>query len=93
MTPFECVWERVRSEQGGVFHTATGLPFTYQVEGDARIWFYRSGRRINRPSTRSQFARAVERCPLSQTTDIKDLLCYAYVFGLLRDGRIRGNDW
>ena len=86
-------WKRVNDHQGEVFHTTTGLPFTYEVEDDARIWFYREGRKINRPSTKRQFSTAVERCPLTLTTEISDLLCYAYLFGLLTDRRIRAQDW
>ena len=88
----ESVWMRISKHQSQQFHTATGLPFTYKVEG-AGIWFYREGRRINRKLMRTQVQVAISRCPLNTTTEIKDLIDYAYLFALLKDPRIRGGDW
>jgi len=88
----ETVWRRIESHQGEEFRTAKGLPFTYEVER-AGIWFFRNRRRINRKLTRSQVDVAVSRCPLNTTTEIKDLMDYAYLFALLRDARIRGQAW
>jgi len=88
----DSVWKRVESHQGEEFKTATGLPLTYSVKGPG-IWFYRNGRRINRKLTRAQFEIAVTRCPLSSTTEIKDLIDYPYLFALLTDYRIRGKSW
>lgn len=88
----EEVWRRIVSHQGDKFHTATGLPFVYKVEG-AGIWFFRGGRRINRKLTRTQVELAIARCPLTSTTEIKDLMDYAYLFALLRDLRIRSTAW
>jgi hypothetical protein len=88
----EAVWHRIESHQGEVFGTVTGLPFTYAVEGTG-IWFFRDGRRINRKLTRTQVEMAISRCPLTTTTEIKDLMDYAYLFALLMDGRIRGEAW
>jgi len=88
----ESVWRRIESHQGEEFKTATELPFTYAVEG-AGIWFFRNGRRINRKLTRSQVEQAIARCPLTSTTEIKDLMDYAYLYALLMDARIRGQAW
>jgi hypothetical protein len=65
----------------------TGLPFTFAVDGPG-VWFFRDGKRINRKLTRTQLEEAISRCPLSTTTEIKDLMDYAYLFAVLRDGRI-----
>lgn len=89
---FDDIWERIRSCQGEQFHTARQLPFVYQVEGNG-IWFFRDGKRIERKLTRKQFDTGVSRCPLQTTTEISDLIDYAYLFGLLTDDRIRGKDW
>lgn len=86
------VWQRILEHQGEPFRTVTGLPFTYEVEGNG-IWFFRDGRRINRKLPRRHVNKAVDRCPLGATTDIADLFDFAYLFALLKDGRIRGNDW
>ena len=88
----DLVWGRVSKHQGETFQTARGLPFTYEVEG-AGIWFFRDGRRVNRKLTRTQFDIALSRCPLTSTTEIKDLMDYAYLFAVLKDGRIRGQEW
>ena len=88
----EEVWRRIESHQGDEFHTVRGLPFTYEVEG-AGIWFFRDGRRINRKLTRTQVEVAISRCPLTSTTEIKDLMDFAYLFALLGDPRIRSEAW
>jgi hypothetical protein len=88
----EVVWKRIESHQGEEFRTVTGLPFTHSVEG-AGIWFFRDGRRINRKLTRAQTEVAIARCPLSTTTEIKDLIDYPYLFALLMDARIRGESF
>ena len=88
----ESVWNRIKSYQGEEFKTATRLPFKYEVEGSG-IWFFRNGQRINRKLTRTQLDRAIARCPLRSTTEIKDLMDYPYLFALLMDARIRGEAW
>lgn len=88
----ESVWQRIKSHQGEEFRTATRLPFTYQVEA-AGIWFFRDGRRIERKLTRTQVDKAIARCPLRSTTEIKDLMDYPYLFALLMDARIRREAW
>jgi hypothetical protein len=88
----ESVWQRIKSHQGEEFRTVERLPFTYQVEGTG-IWFFRDGRRIERKLTRTQVDKAIGRCPLTRTTEIKDLMDYSYLFALLMDARIRGEAW
>jgi len=88
----ESVWHRIKSCQGEEFKTVRQLPFTYAVEG-AGIWFFRDGRRINRKVTRTQVDKAIARCPLASTTEIKDLMDYPYLFALLMDARIRREGW
>lgn len=90
--PAEIVWRSIEKHQGEQFHTATRLPFTFEVEGNG-IWFFRDGKRINRKLTRAQVEVAISRCPLKSTTEIKDLMDYAYLFALLMDRRIRGDAW
>jgi hypothetical protein len=48
---------------------------------------------INRRITRRQFAEAVSRCPLQNTTGLRDLIGPCYLFGMLMDRRIRQNAW
>lgn len=88
----DAVWRRVSSHQGHQFQTVRGLPFTFEVEGSG-IWFFRDGKRINRKLTRAQFDVALSRCPLTNTTDIKDLMDFSYLFALLMDPRIKQHAW
>ena len=88
----ESVWQRIKTHQGEEFRTVERLPFTYQVEGTG-IWFFREGRRIERKLTRTQVDKAITRCPLTRTTEIKDLMDYSYLFALLMDARIRREAW
>ena len=88
----EAIWRRIVSHQGEQFQTVRGLPFTFEVEG-AGIWFFRDGKRVNRKLTRTQFEVALSRCPLTRTTEISDLMDYPYVFAVLMDRRIRGQEW
>jgi hypothetical protein len=88
----EAVWQRMVSHQGEQFQTVRGLPFTFKVEG-AGIWFFRDGKRVERKLTRTQFEVALSRCPLARTTEISDLMDYPYLFAVLRDRRIRGQEW
>jgi len=86
---------RITAHEGETFHTSTGLPFTYRLEGNV-MWFFRDRRRINMQLSGSELNKAIRDCPLKRTTgikDIKDMRNYAYVFGLLMDGRIRGGNW
>lgn len=88
----ETVWQRIKKVQGEQFRTSRRLPFTFEVEGNG-IWFFREGHRINRKLTRAQVEEAITRCPLNSTTEIKDLMDYAYLFALLMDKRIRADAW
>jgi hypothetical protein len=88
----DAVWGRINRHQGEQFHTVTGLPFTFAVEGKG-IWIFRNLEPVNRKLTRTDLEKASSRCPLSTTTEIKDLVGYAYLFAILRDGRIREQAW
>jgi len=88
----QAIWRRIEQHQRERFETSRGLPFTFEVEG-AGIWFFRDGRRINRKLARGQVEQAIQRCPLQSTTEIKDLMDYAYLFALLMDPRIREKAW
>jgi hypothetical protein len=91
--PIDAVWSRVVQHQGQEFRTSRGLPFTYEVEGTGGIWFYRNGSRIEQRLGRGHFEKAVRKCPLDKTSDIKECRDYAYLYGLLTDPRIHANAW
>jgi len=88
----ESIWRRIEEHEGEQFQTVTGLPFTFALEGTG-MWFFRDGKRVNRKMSRRQIETAVSRCPLSSTTEIKDLIDYPYLFAILKDGRIRRDSW
>jgi len=88
----ERVWERIAAHQGEKFHTITRLPFTYAVEGRG-VWFVRNGRRIKQRLERKELDKAVDICPVSNTTEFAKLRAPSYLFGLLMDSRIRSKDW
>jgi len=88
----ERVWKRIVAHEGDQFRTATGLPFTYSLEGNG-IWFNRDGRRIEQRLARSEVDQAILLCPVSKATELSRFRNYAYLFGLLKDPRIRSKDW
>ena len=87
------VWRRVAKHQGEPFQTVRGRPVTFEVEGTGIWFFHGDGKRINRKLTRKQFEAALSRCPLTRTTEIKDLMDSSYLFAVLMDRRIRGQAW
>jgi hypothetical protein len=89
----EQVWQRITEHQGDEFRTITGLPFTYEIDGNSGIWFYRDRRRIEKRLGRHDVDKAIRRCPLTNTVEIRDCFDPAYLFALLMDSRIRGTDW
>jgi hypothetical protein len=86
------VWDRLRRNNGAVFETATGLKFQLLVDGNG-LWIFREGQIINRRLTKKHLDRAIGRCPLHLTTDIRDCLGPSYLFGILMDSRIRNGIW
>ena len=63
----------LRNTRARGFKTAPSLPFTYDVE-ESGIGFFHNGKRINRELTRAQLDIALARCPLTSTTEIRDLM-------------------
>jgi len=85
----DAVWARIAAHQGETFHLLKGQPFTYRVEGHAVV-----------PSTakvriqKSQFAKALGAVPFEKVADVpKDVFGPSYVYAILMDPRIRGDDW
>ena len=86
------VWKRLVRHQGDRFQTATGLPFTYEIEGASGIWFYRNGKRVNRRLSRSELESALKQGPPHSPTDLKEFQDPSYLFGILKDSRIVGRE-
>jgi hypothetical protein len=82
------VWERIKLNSGQTFRQKTGGEFTYLIT-DEHLIPDRTPQRI----PRSQFEKALEFVPLFNTAGIQHLRGPSYIFAVLMDRRIRGNDW
>jgi hypothetical protein len=84
MQAFEETWTRIQRAAGQVFHTKTGLPFTYTAD-DTHVVPDRTGY----PLHVSQFRQAYDKMPLRGPGEINRLVRGpAYVFAILTDSRI-----
>lgn len=84
----EKIWTRIKEHEGEMFRQIRGRAFTYTVRG-ASIVPSTTNRVISRP----QFAQALEFVPLANTRPVQHLQGPSYIFAILMDQRIRGNDW
>jgi hypothetical protein len=84
----DAVWARIKANEGQRFRQIRGQEFSYTVAGSSVI-----------PSTtkqnisRSQIAEAMHLMPLSDTQALQHLRGPSYLFAILMDPRIRGDDW
>lgn len=53
------LWERLSEMQGVVFHTAKGLPFTYEIRGN-EIFFSRKEKSVTRATVNKAYHRMME---------------------------------
>lgn len=82
---FDAVWRRIKDHAGERFATKTGLPFTYEIHGDAVI-----PDRTHYPLHASSFRTAFALLPLSGPGEINSLVRGpAYVWAILADRRIQ----
>jgi hypothetical protein len=89
MVALEEVWRRIRANEGEVFTTTTGLPFTYELAGDV---LHPSRTHYNIP--KSQVAKAFDLVPFDGPGLINSTVRGpSYVWAILHDRRIRGADW
>lgn len=84
----DVIWDRLRRHQGEVFTQITGGKFTYVVESDKIVpsrtdWFF----------PRKQIAEAVGLMPVQNTVPLQHLYGPSYLYAMLMDARIRGEDW
>ncbi|SDS27567.1 hypothetical protein SAMN04489717_2170 [Actinopolymorpha singaporensis] len=85
MGNFTAVWARIEASAGQEFHTKTGLPFIYRVEGTSVI-----PNRTEYPIHKSQFRKAYELMPLAGPSEINSIVRGpAYVYAILTDWRMR----
>jgi hypothetical protein len=89
MATFEEVWNRIVALQGEIFHTKTGLKFTYKIEGDG-FCPSRTEYRIDK----SDFEKACEMVPIEGPGTINNLVRGpAYIWAVLHDKRVSMEEW
>jgi hypothetical protein len=81
-------WVNLQAHEGELFHTITGLPFTYRMDNGSLVPI-RGGRAINHSLSRQNFEKALGRLPFNSPREINsDIYGPAYVYALLHDPRI-----
>jgi hypothetical protein len=87
MAAIDTVWHRIITYSGEVFHPKHGSSFTYSVSGDT-VYVDTT----NQDLSRSQIAVALTRMPLSHPVQLSDLAGPSYIYTILTDPRITGDD-
>lgn len=81
--------EKLKKYEGEIFHTVTGLTFTYKFVSDSSFVIIRDGKAINRTVYISQVKKAIELEP-QKPSDIANVIqASAYVFALINDSRLK----
>jgi hypothetical protein len=88
MSNVDEVWARIRAHAGQEFHTATGLPFTYEVPGN-----YLRVDRTTRNLSRTNFSKAIEQMPTEGPGQLRGRQGASYTWAILMDPRIRDGEW
>ena len=79
----------IRSLAGQTFKTKTGLPFTYEIHRDT---VHTS--RTDYPLPLSEFRKALDLVPLEGPGEINwSVRGPSYIWAILHDRRVRGDDW
>jgi len=82
------VWRRIEQHAGEKFRQLGGRPFSYQIRSGCVI-----PTTTRRQIHRSQFAQALKLVPLENTVPVHHLQGPSYIYAILMDSRIRGDDW
>ena len=84
----DAIWKRISQNAGEIFHQKRGGEFTYSIVNGALI-----PSRTNQQIPRSEFAEALKLVPLSDTKPVQHLRGPSYIYAVLMDTRIKGDDW
>lgn len=87
MAAIDTVWYRIIAYSGAAFHPGRGRSFTYSVSGDT-VYLDTTLKNLSR----SQIAVALTRMPLSHPVQLSDLDGPSYMYAILTDPRITGED-
>lgn len=89
MKNIELIWSRLVSLQGEEFRTKTQLPFTYEITGNI---FNPSRTKYN--ISKADFEKALTKVPFGGPGEVnRDVRGPTYIWAVLHDERVRGNDW
>lgn len=92
------IWQRIQKQEGEVFHTKRGEPFTYKIlDGYARVEkeIFSSGTQYLVP--RSRFSDALANVPCEGPSEIRvfedGVFGGSYIWAILHDPKIRQGDY
>jgi hypothetical protein len=86
---FEEVWDRLRSNEGNLFHTISGLDFQYHITGNML-----ETTRTDYHLSKQDFARAFSLVPIPNPGTINRLVRGpSYIWAILHDERISQGEW
>lgn len=86
---FEVIWRRILQHEGETFRTKTGLEFKYRIVGNEVV-----PDRTGYPLHKSNFEKAYELVPFDGPGVInQSVRGPAYVWAILHDPRIRGDNY
>lgn len=88
MIRFSAVWEKIEAHAGDSFRQIRGGEFKYSIQSGHVV-----PDRTNHQLARSQFEKAFGLVPLENTTSVQHLRGPSYLYAILMDSRIRGQDW
>lgn len=83
------VWRRLKELEGHEFETKTGKPFTFEINGD----MFRPSRTDYQVS-KNDFRKVLALVPVDGPGAINNAVRGpAYIWAVLHDTRVRGQDW
>lgn len=82
------VWNRIKENEGQVFQQIRGGEFTYQIKGSV-LYLSRTNRSLNK----NVLSEALKHVPLKNTVPLQNLQAPSYLYALLTDSRIKGEQW
>ena len=86
---FDEIWSRIDGLEGQIFHTKTGLEFTYII-AEGVLKPSRTDYKIGR----ADFETAYKKVPLGGPGEINQIVRGpSYVWAILHDQRISNGDW
>ena len=83
MDHMDLLWAKIKSFEGEIFHTVSGIPFSYEILGNDLL---RTGSEY--PLNRSNFKKALDLRPKNVVAISRKVRGPSYVYAILTDPRI-----